>query len=516
MKYEMETNSDTKADHWDNSISDAFDFGEVPNHVQARLDRTYAALKKIPQETAVPKRHRLRKGAVAMAAAAACMVFAGAAFATSNMVHMYADNSGNAAFFSDDRNLPIYNSLEPGAKSLNADVSQTATLTNSAGESFKGTLDSISCDRNVANLYFTLKKDDGFNIDAAGNYEGSDESTWAKLQNILPGFEFTLSGEDGFSTQGTAHALDAYTDGQDIKCLYRITPAYTMPSQVQLNLSTWTNEGQRQAFAVGLDMSDVTLPKEVSSQKIAFNTQQGEKVLGIERFTVSELATVLVVESAEEHGTDKQGRDYVGIPDGAINPALIEIKDDKGNILHCVSEGNIDATTEEGLCIMEFTAPASDAESISITPMLENLSPTEKATQKIDVDVSASDQRIQLTDFGGYDITSWKVDDQTVIIGMKPYGWIPAGFSPELITDSAVPMLGDEWTDPETGESGIGYHSAIQYIKSDYVTGEKMQMDSYYKATNTELEAVHNYYTYGYIPGAFIEDTAAAQSLAFK
>ena len=76
-------------------------------------------------------------------------------------------------------------------------------------------------------------------------------------------------------------------------------------------------------------------------------------------------------------------------------------------------------------------------------------------------------------------------------------------------------MISDTWTVPDTEESGTGYHSAIGWSQWDYATGELLQMHSYYRATPEELEGIHGYYAYGYAPGSFVEESAAAQTLSF-
>ena len=48
----------------------------------------------------------------------------------------------------------------------------------------------------------------------------------------------------------------------------------------------------------------------------------------------------------------------------------------------------------------------------------------------------------------------------------------------ELISEDDVTLLESAWTDPETGETGTGYHSGIMYRKHDYMTGEFVQMVS--------------------------------------
>ena len=52
--------------------------------------------------------------------------------------------AGDAAFFARDENLPVYDGMEPGARSLSAQVGQTASV-----DGVDVALDEVSCDRNV-------------------------------------------------------------------------------------------------------------------------------------------------------------------------------------------------------------------------------------------------------------------------------------------------------------------------------------------------------------------------------
>lgn len=68
--------------------------------------------------------------------------------------------------------------------------------------------------------------------------------------------------------------------------------------------------------------------------------------------------------------------------------------------------------------------------------------------------------------------------------------------------------------DPETGETGTGYHSGIMYRKHDYMTGEFVQMVSYYAAGDDELRGLTNY-SYRSAFGEYREEPDAAQTLSF-
>ncbi len=505
------------------SVTRALDPGGIPDEVQARLDRTYAAFGKIPQESPLrPARRRIRKSAVAVSVAAACALFAGVAYAASNLIQMQA---GDAAFFARDANLPVYDSMEPGARSLSAQVGQTASV-----DGVEVTLDEVSCDRNVANLYLTLRKEGGFRLEELSLYEGSAEGEWARLQRLVPDLACTVTGRDGSATTVEARKLDAYLDGDAVRCLLRVTPEESMPEQVQLDIRAWTQGAQepQPVFAVGLDLADVPAPLEVAAQDITFSTAQGEKVLRLERFTASELACVMVTDPQEETWTDGTGADVQGTRQGALDPALIKVTDDVGNVLLPVDAGDGAGHGFGELRVTEFAGLSHEAHAVTFTPVLMDADAAEADRQaraeaiqrgeavddgRMDVDVSQPGARIPVTGLGGYEVTGWDVQGSTVSIRMKPYGWVMPESVPELIPAVDVSMLTETWTDPESGEERSGAHGAIRYVKQDFATGEAVQMDSYYRASEEELRSVTDYIAFVSPAQWYAEDADAAQTL---
>lgn len=496
------------------AIGRALDPGSIPAHVQERLERTYASFGKIPQD-ALPMRARRRmgRGAMAVAVAATCALFAGVAYAATNMIQMQA---GEGAFFASGQNLPVFDSMEPGAKALSAQVGQTASIGG-----VQMTLDEVSCDRSVANLYLTLHADDGFDMESLSSYTGSTEDEWAKVQNAIPTLGFAITGNDGVTSEGTVRSMDAYLEGGDIKCMMRVVPETVMAEQVQLDIKAWDQESASldQAFSVGMDLADVPKPRELAAQEIAFDTVQGTKVLDLERFTSSELACVMVVGA--------QGGDGQEASADALDPSCLKVTDERGSVLHPVEAGDGLGVSEAEPRIIEFAGLSSDASSVTLTPVLADEEAMESDRQArvraleesgsvpddaLHVDVSQVGAKIPLTELGGYEIARWEVEGSTVRISLAPYGWVPAGSVPELIPDGEVTMLAEEWTDPDTGQTGMGEHSAIRYVKWDYATGMAVQMDHYYKASSEELSALVSYRVHTYPAGWYAEDAAAAQT----
>lgn len=500
----------------DQTIRSVLDPGEIPPEVQERLRRTYACLGKIPQERpAAPRNRRMGRGALAVAVAATCAMFAGAAYAAGSLIQMH---TGDGAFFATGKNLPVYDSMEDGARALCAEVGQSVV----AGD-VTVTLDSLSCDKNVANLYLTLTKEGGFDLDGLGEYEGSEEGEWSRLQNAIPAMEYTLVSDGGTQQAGAVRALDAYLEDDAVKCLARIVPEASMPDEVKLDVTLLEEEGQTDApsFSVGLDLTNIPQPRELGAQRIAFDTAQGAKALVLKRFTASELACVLVAEGPAGESADE----------GILDPAYVKVTDDAGAVLTPVDAGDGVGRGEDDLCVIEFAGLSPEAASITFTPVLFDEAAAEAhrlaraAAQTtgdapeddgLVVDVSQPGARIPVTALGGYEVSDWNVEGSTVTIRLAPYGWIAPGSAPELIAEEEAPMLADDWTDPETGETRTGWHSAIRYQKHDFATGELVQIDSYYKATEEDLRALTHYRTYAYPEGWFTEDARAAKTLTLS
>lgn len=509
----------------DEKIARVMDPGEIPAGVSARLSRTYASLPKIPQEAPRKHRRKLKKSALAVSVAAACALLAGVAYAAPAMLQM---NSGGGSFFASEKNLPVFDSMEPGAQALSAQVGQSATI-----DGVDVTLDEVSCDRNVANLYLTLKKPGGFNVDELAAYEGSGEGEWSRLQSALPIFEYSLTDGDGGATTGDVRRLDAYMEDGDIKCMMRIVPEAVMDTQVQLDIRAWEDGATeaKPAYSFGLDLGNVPEPKDLGQQSLVFNTSQGDKSLDIQRFTSSDLACVMVVDSQVSQWTDDGGNDAEGFPQDAMNPAMLKVTDNLGNILYAVEPGDGNGIDENGANIIEYAGISPEATAVTFTPILEDVDAMEadrvaRAQQiattgriaddgSIVVDVSQTGAKIPLTQLGGYEISGWSVEGSTVTISMRPYGWVGALDVPELIPEANVSMLTEQWTDPETGAAGVGAHSAIRYVKHDYSSGESVQIDSYYKATQEELVAIHDYRTHVYPDNWYMEDGQASKTFAF-
>lgn len=515
----------------------------MPPEARAKLERTYASLDSIPQMSAVSgtaagsnasasedeavhpvtgKRLTRRGFVVAAAAVAAAAMLGGAAYAGSRLLQM---QPGDALFFQGGKNLPVYSSLQKGVSSLQADVGQTAEV-----EGVRVTLDSVSCDRSIVNLFFTLEEDGGFDLSELSNYQGSQENDWSKLQNLAPRFGYELTSNGETLGTGSVNQLDAYMEDGKVKVMQRIVPESTLPDQVDVVLKGWAPwsadaESGTANFSMdaGLDLSTVDQPRELGSQDLTFSTSAGEKTMGIKRFTSSELGTVMVVRNDEVETTEESGRPLYRVPDSALTPGMLKVADDQGNVLVPVGAGDGGGIDPAGDYVVEYANLSPDAKSVTFTPMLnavdwESLSVDERKAlddgNSQQIDVSQIGAKLPTSEYGGYELAGWDVKDRTVSITLKPYGWQAMGGYMELIPEEDATPLVSTWTNPETGETGQAYHSAIVWRKRDYLTGELVQMTSYYAASDEELRGLTSY-GYRSAFGEYREESDAAQTVSF-
>lgn len=534
--------------HLNQMIIRGLDAGPVPPRVQARLDETYASLGSIPQDgstcgipedNALPNQAKVkhaahsggagrtvRRGVLVAVAAVLTVLLCGSAFAASRLLQM---QSGDAAFFQNGENLSVYDSLQEGVSSLNADVGQTVTV-----DGVSITLDNVSCDRSIVNLFFTLEKEGGFDLDSVSNYEGSQENEWTRLQRLAPRFSYTLVSNGEAVGTGSANVLDAYREDGKIKCMQRIVPEATLPDQVDVELngvsfllSDQLDGGQVESaftFDVGMDLSTVEQPRELGSHDLVFPTSEGDKTVGMQRFTASDLGTVMVVRNDNVWAGEplSAGSTY-GPADGVLSPSMLKVTDDQGNVLTPVGAGDGSGMNPDEAQIIEFANLSSQATSVTFTPMLATLDGESASVEERkallesneqSVDVSHVGTKLAMSEYGGYELTGWDVSDGTVSLSLRPYGWLPDTYV-ELIPQQEVTNLYSDWTNLETGETGVGAHSAIRYMKNDYRTGERVQMDSYYAATDEELRGLTQY-SYRSSFGAYREEADAAAILAFN
>lgn len=489
-----------------------------------------------PQHDAKKGARVMRRGVVIAAAAALVVLFGGTAFAVSSLLQMQARD---VPFFQNGSNLSVYNSLQAGISSLNTEVGQSAMI-----DGMTVTLDTVSTDRNIVNLFFTLEKEGGFNLDAEAFYEGSNESEWMRLQQIVPRFmqaHITSAGE--LLCKNDVNLLDAYReeDGK-VKCLMRIVPSVVLPNEVTISLVDMVPpevEGgqyvERTVYDVGLDLGTVAQPADLGAQDITFQTSDGEKTLGIKRFTHSELGTVFIVRNDEAETIEESGRPMYHPAENALMPQNLKITDGQGNVLHYVGAGDGMGINPAADYVMELSGMASDATSVSFTPMMSSVKTTmgedgrptqetqdawaalKEANPFQEVDVSQIGTQLPTSEYGGYEITNWTVENNTVSIALKPYGWVPGAMygGPLRLAPTEQPtLLKSEYVDETTGETYGGYHTGVAYDKYDYLSGELVLMTSYYAATNEELQGLRTY-RYNTLFGYYLEEAAAAQTCTF-
>lgn len=532
--------NDNRDDLLRDAMHRAYEGDKVPHRVQVKLEETYARLSTTPQIriTSVSRetsdfasganrqkspKPTLRKIPIVAAALVVALILCGAtAYAVSRLVEM---GSNEASYF-EGNSLPIYDSLRAGTASLSADVGESQTVGD-----FTVTFDTVSTDRNIVNLFFTIEQEGGFDLDSLSIYDGSHEGEWARLQRLVPFFGFSLESDGSLLDEGTTRSLDAYLEDGKIRCMMRIVPGVTLPDHVDLSLSDLSfalmatddsadvdsaaiDSVEPLAFSVGLDLSAVAEPQELGAQELVFQTDEGAKKLSIERFTVSDFGTVFVAKNYSEYSED--GMRY-GVPDDAIDPYLLKMADGQGNVLNVVEAGDGLGHSESDDFVLELSGLRTTEGGITFTPMAVNEGPDadSREASKQEIDVTQIGSKLPISEYGGYELIDRTVEGSTISITLRPYGWLMSGYMFELIPLDEASMLWTDSADPETGETYRGGHSAIRYTKSDFMTGDHIQIDSYYAASEEDLQDVRRY-AYHAMFGVYTEESDAAQTVSFQ
>lgn len=489
-------NKENANDGIGNDIHQAFEGCTMPGAAQAKLNATVVSITqenasqaKTQTATVIPmKRHRrFRAPMVAAAAMAAVLAFGGAAWAGTNLLHI---GNGQIPFFG-NKSMVVYDSMENGSESMTAQVGQTQEANGATV-----TLDSVSCDRNVANVYLTISRDGGFSAESLQDEKGSNESEWSLLQGIVPALDYSVSEGGKALSAGSANILDAYLEKGKIKAMLRITPEAAIPESAEFTLSgnaQWNADGKRLAngakagnidFSFNLDLSNVDAPRNLGAQKLYFNTNEGAKTLNIERFAVSKLACVMVTAAGND----------------AIDPATLQVVDNDGNTLVPAYAGDAKSNSVDfgaDKTITEYAGASMDIVSVAFTPYT-HAEDAGKSTDK-NVDISKAGAKIAMSEYGGYTVEGRTVKDGVETVTLKPYG---------MVFDNRIELVLDDKVSTLNGKPGIVYD------KVDYATGELTIVTSYYAASDEEIEAASTY-KYSEDWNSYQPETSATQTATF-
>lgn len=494
----------------DAMLASALSCEEMPTFAQDDLVATFASLDAIPQTSAAQpvrgsgrqQQRRWRKPVLILAAALTAALVAGGAVAATRLLSM---GEGDGSFFASGKHLPVYDSMRDSSLSMSAAVDQTVEIGG-----LQVTLDSISCDRNIANLYLTVEKPGGIDLAAElGSRFGDDvgsESAWSNMRMLLPDIIFETHGVDG-SCSGIGRLLDAYIEDGAIKALVRIVPERMLSEQVDLRLDisvlTSGYATSTASMTVGLDLSDVH-PREIAPQTVTFQTSQGERRLEIERFVASDLGTVLVLANHTEVTYRIDGHPNVyAEPSWMLKQSELKFVDDTGAMLRWVDPGDSLGYDPSAPRVIELTGISPEAQSVTITPMLDPSGGDPQAVSLIEsyeVDAQHLPTTLPQSSFGGYELTAFDIAEGVATYQLEPYGWLPFGVHP------AVTPVDTSGVQPNIG-------GCLQTMKHDYRSGDLVVMYTYYTATDDQIARA------GWLRSSqmknVLEETGAAQTLLF-
>ncbi|MDR1185374.1 MAG: DUF4179 domain-containing protein [Coriobacteriales bacterium] len=486
-----------------------FDAKRIKQQVFDRLGYDAATAAAVAQDPSRPQSQRQprrlsRRLTVTLVAAAVMIIGISSAFAANNLIATMGESGigffGTAGFADKDLNKPTYYvSMQADLEKANAPVGQAI--------SFEGgtiTLDTLAVDNNFLNAFYTIRYDEP--ISTEGINEGLGAPEWFGLHtltSILGSTLLTVDGEDVHAYPNYAGAHDVeydpyYIDGHTIGIMTHQVIAKDLPDVFDLNISLPGNAipvavaGSTHfdsrpvygSFEVTVDKgAPAALTRSIAPGTYRFEGARGIHEVTIERLSLTPFGVVAIVRA--------QDFDDIG---------SLMIVDDRGNAAAFQfrggtfgwSAGNQAPYYGDQSYIFELVGLDPQTQSITITPVIYETT-LENFDERRLVDLSQAGTQIALSELGGVTLVSREVEQGTVTVKLRPYGFLgstsvvgggPGGGNCFVLEDTEDLML--------NGDSGI--------VTSWYDRGDNLIVftQDFSDIDDGQLEQLKQLTTYGY------------------
>jgi hypothetical protein len=491
-----------------------FNVGRVKQRVFERLGDSAGKTAQTPSQ---PRQRRLsRRFVVALVAAAVIIAGVPSAFALNGWIATMGE--GNIGFFDGtgaadkDVNKPTYYmSMQAYLEQANAPVGQTL--------SFDGgtiTLDTLAVDDNFLNAFFTIRYDEPINTEEF--YDGLNEPEWFDLFVLAPAFACTVDGENILaypqSSGGSDHENDAYfIDERTVGVMMHKVIVKELPDVFDLNIALFggwitvaavdsTHFDSRLvdgSFYVTVDKSAPSaLTRSITPGTYRVAGAQGVREATIERLSLSPFGAVAIVRA--------QDFDDIGslmIVDDRGNTASLQFR---GGTLRWSTENSAPYYSDQSY-VFELVWLDPQTRSVTVTPVI--IDKTTRGGERRLVDLSQVGTQIALSELGGLTVVSYEIEQGTVTVKFKPYGYLGG--------TSAVgggPGGGTEFVLQDDGDLSLAElsdgsrHSGIKTSWYDRGDGFIVLTTDYYAATDEEL-AQATIYEYHYQDYLSADESAA-------
>ncbi len=357
------------------------------------------------------------------------------------------------------------------------------------------TLDNISMDVTSMDIFLTITGQEAIDEIMSWNDYGP---LWNRFFGVGPDFYYAaINGEriaqydvedwylneDGSLKLWRHYILTDVPEGDEIQVVLEDDSALGRSGNWKFTV-TLDGESVR-AGAKVVQPADFPMP-EVTYTDIEGKDYIINKDLHLHYLAFGPVGGVIQTSVVEKHTTDSVGRDVV-IYEG-MDASMLYITDNTGKELYTCKSTAISGSA------LNLTAPAENATSITLTPVMQQFSEDggwlgEERT--ISLDELKKGVKIETSAIGGYTVKNFVIKDGAISYDLVPYGW--SGQSSEVFRpqyDGKITQVEEEVTGLQDGGTATILKSGLLSSTVDPQTGVVSVRHDFYAATDEELETI--------------------------
>ena len=387
---------------------------------------------------------------------------------------------------SDPVEAPRTNFVETQKKleAYNAAIGETVT---DNGVSI--TLDNISMDVTSMDIFLTITGQEA--IDEIMSWDDYGP-LWNRFFGVGPDFYYaTINGEtiaqydvedwylndDGSLKLWRHYILTDVPEGDEIQVVLEDNSALARSGNWKFTV-TLDGESVRAGAKVA-QPADFPMP-EVTRKGIDGEDYTINKDLHLHYLAFGPVGGVIQTTVEEKHTTASDGSDVM-LYEG-MDASMLYITDNTGKELHTCKATSISGDA------LNLTAPAENATSITLTPVIQQFSEDggwlgEERT--ISLDELKKGAKIETSPIGGYTVENFVIKDGAISFDLVPYGW--SGSYSEVIRpqyDGKITQLEEEVTNLQDGGTATILKSGLLSSTVDPQTGVVSVRHDFYAATD--------------------------------
>ena len=397
---------------------------------------------------------------------------------------------------SDPVEAPRTNFVETQKKleAYNAAIGETVT---DNGVSI--TLDNISMDVTSMDIFLTITGQEA--IDEIMSWDDYGP-LWNRFFGVGPDFYYaTINGEtiaqydvedwylndDGSLKLWRHYILTDVPDGDEIQVVLEDNSALARSGNWKFTV-TLDGESVRAGAKVA-QPADFPMP-EVTRKGIDGEDYTINKDLHLHYLAFGPVGGVIQTTVEEKHTTASDGSDVM-LYEG-MDASMLYITDNTGKELHTCKATSISGDA------LNLTAPAENATSITLTPVVSNENGASRETRTVSLDELKKGIKIETSAIGGYTVENFVIKDGAISYDLVPYGW--SGYYSEVLRpqyDGKITQVEEEVTNLQDGGTATFLKSGLLSSTVDPQTGVVSVRHDFYAATDEELETITEW-TYDY------------------